>query len=110
MEMPFKNDDWLDSPNKAKERPYGPEYAYIVLENGTNCSVIDDIFESCSGKYYIWCWDSNDGAFKPIDIEKIAQVHLHSTRTNSEREFLLNNLEKFKLKAQRSNKLERILK
>lgn len=63
--------------------------------------ILDEIYPSCSGTYYVHCWDTTVGSFIPISIEHIIDPEPRSS-------FIFKHLEEYKSKMIRTKKLDRI--
>lgn len=109
----FKNDGYDISTSYIKTKPYDIKYANVKTIDNFYYDVVDDIFESVSGNYYVWCWDNDSSIFKPLNIEEISEVAENSSykfKFTTVKSFLHNHLKEYKLKMERRKKLDRIIK
>lgn len=109
----FKNDtSFSDLSQRQYEKPAVLKYVWVKIDisNGYYGSlndyfdILDEIFPSCSGNYYVQFWDPNRVSFIPISIEYVSLVDT----MNLPDSFVYNHLEEYKSKSIRTKKLNRI--
>jgi len=100
----FKNDDGWISPHSSvfDNLPFN---MVSVKINNLYCKVLDEIFPSCSGMYYIQHHEDSIVRFIPIDMVSLPENII----SKDENSFIYQHLEEYKTKMIRTKKLNRIL-
>lgn len=103
----FKNDDsWGSETDDGLN--FASNTVFILFRiDGRNYSAIDEIFTSCSGTYYIYCYN-NSKKLIPIPIDMVSLPKESSSK--DENSFIHQHLEEYKTLMIRTKKLNRITK